>query len=152
MRLCPPAAPAHLDYPIVNPRTFDALRRSPLVACALAGFVWITGTTFMHLPLGDGLQRVGYDYLHIFSRPTPVDDVLVIAINEETDRKLGVPQNQSISRDMHSRLLERLTRAGAALVCYDILFDRSASEPRDDERFCDAIRANGRVILAACRT
>ncbi len=126
-----------------------ALRKNPFAAGGLVVFVWLVGIAFMHLPLGDGLRRMGYDYLHTFARfPTP-EDVLVIGLNEATDRKLNVPQNQSIKRSDHARLLDRLTKAGAALVCYDILFDQASADPVEDEKFSAAIRANKRVILGA---
>jgi two-component system, cell cycle sensor histidine kinase and response regulator CckA len=53
------------------------------------------------------------------------------------------------SRALHARLLRRLTAAGAKAVVFDIIFDEPGADEAADREFTEALRANGRVVLAA---
>ena len=52
-------------------------------------------------------------------------------------------------RELHAKLLRRLTAAGAKAVVFDIVFSRAGPDPDSDDALAEAIRTNGRVILAA---
>jgi len=130
----------------MNTADLKARRRSLSVA-GLAAIVWLAGFLAMSLPVGDPLLRLGYDYLHLFTSHPPISKVLVIAMNESTDRKLELRQGEAFSRRFHARLLDRLREAGAERVCYDILFDQPSSDRQADEAFRKAIAAHGHVIL-----
>jgi CHASE2 domain-containing sensor protein len=120
-------------------------------AIAWASVIWLLGFLAMTLPAGDGLLRLSYDWLYLFARPNPGADVVVIALNEDTDRKLGRRQGEAFSRSHHARLVRRLQEAGAERICYDILFDLPSREPGADKALLDAIEDHGRVILGGAR-
>jgi adenylate cyclase len=54
---------------------------------------------------------------------------------------------ESSGRLFHARALDNLTRAGARVVAFDLVFD--AGRPNVDPYFAAAIRRHGRVILGA---
>jgi CHASE2 domain-containing sensor protein len=51
---------------------------------------------------------------------------------------------------LHARLVRKLTKDGARLVVFDVLFDK-ATDPKADDDFADAIRGHRKVALAATR-
>ena len=118
-----------------------------LTAAALAAGIWLVGFLLMRLPLGDPFLRLSYDALHLFTSHQPDPRVLVVALNEDTDRKLSRHHGEPFSRRFHARLLDRLKQAGAERVCFDILFDLPSSDPAADEALIAAVKAHGHVIL-----
>ena len=48
---------------------------------------------------------------------------------------------------MHVPLLERLTKDGARLIVYDIIFDTPSLDPARDAAFADALQSSGKAIL-----
>lgn len=108
-----------------------------LVAFVLSGLVlWLT--------LASGTRRADnlvYDGLLQLGGSTPSEQIVVVAIDNRSVEALG---HWPWSREVHARLLDRLTAARAAAVGYDILFTEDA-QPDDD--FAKAIARNGRVHL-----
>ena len=119
------------------------------LAVGLSVGIWLAGFLTMRFHLGDPLMRLSYDCMHLFFSHRPDPRVLIIAINEDTERKLGLHQGESFSRRFHARLLTRLKEAGAERVCYDILFDRPSPDAGADEELVKAVRSHGHVILGA---
>jgi adenylate cyclase len=77
----------------------------------------------------------------------PADDVAVISIDGESANAFGLSSVLAEwPRDLHARLIEGLNRSGAAVVVFDIIFDR-ARDPDRDRRFAQAIAEAGNVIL-----
>jgi CHASE2 domain-containing sensor protein len=78
-------------------------------------------------------------------KPTPFpDDILIVAIDDKSLRKLG--RLRYWSRKRYAQLLERLKLAKA--VGIDILFaEPDERDPQGDAAFAAAIRRHGRVVL-----
>ncbi len=76
--------------------------------------------------------------------PAPASQrVLIVAIDNRSLSEIGLwPWN----REVHARLIEKLTEAGPAAVGYDVLFPE-ASDPVADRKLADAIAGNGRLVL-----
>lgn len=72
------------------------------------------------------------------------DDIVVVAIDDRSIAELG---RWPWSRDIHARLLNALTQAGARIVGLDIIFSETGS-PAEDQSLAWAIRTHGRVVLA----
>ncbi|BCS55471.1 CHASE2 domain-containing protein [Geobacter sp. SVR] len=72
---------------------------------------------------------------------TPPDSVIIATIDEKSLAKLG---RWPWSRDVHARLVEKLARAEAAVIAYDVIFPESE---RNDPDFARAIREAGNVVL-----
>jgi adenylate cyclase len=74
-------------------------------------------------------------------------EVAVVAIDSDTGEKLSLDRlPRTWPRSVHARLLDRLTELGAAVVLFDMDFNR-AKTPQDDRVFADAIARANRVIL-----
>ncbi|HEY0456018.1 MAG TPA: CHASE2 domain-containing protein, partial [Verrucomicrobiae bacterium] len=60
-------------------------------------------------------------------------------------------QNPTLSwpRELHAKLLQKLSAAGARAVVFDIVFSQAGPNAAADAAFTEALRANGHVILAA---
>lgn len=100
-------------------------------------------------PLGDGLVRLSYDSLHRIG-PQPETKSGVIIVYLDLPSYLDLHQNPADpwSRELHAKLVKRLTAAGARAVIFDIVFD-GPSDPSADQALAAALRENGRVVLAA---
>lgn len=86
-----------------------------------------------------------YDSLQQFSEMTPADDLVVIDIDEKSISMLG---RWPWSRQVHARLLGRMSTADTAAVLLDIIFsDADQSNPAADTLFAEAIEKHGRVVL-----
>lgn len=90
-------------------------------------------------------DRVLYDWsLALWSQPPP-DDVIIIAVDEQSLRKLG---RWPWSRRLHAELIRKLTAAEAKAIGLDIVFaEPDASDPEADAELAKALADNGRVIL-----
>ena len=78
--------------------------------------------------------------------PSPPRGIAVVAIDPATfarydDRSWPYP------RSMHAAAIDRLRRAGARVIVYDIQFTE-ATRPREDVALFDAVRRAGNVVLA----
>ncbi|HWO41112.1 MAG TPA: adenylate/guanylate cyclase domain-containing protein [Candidatus Eisenbacteria bacterium] len=75
-------------------------------------------------------------------------EAVVISIDKESADRLNIPENpDKWPRSLHARLVEILSRSGAAVVTFDVHF----LEPRvaeDDKFFARAISQAGNVILS----
>lgn len=77
-------------------------------------------------------------------RPPP-EDLVVVAIDDVTFDELERPW--PFPRSLHARLIDRLTRAGAAVIAYDVQFTEP-TEPEEDEALFEAIYRAGPMVLA----
>lgn len=84
-----------------------------------------------------------YDMVLRATPPPASQRILIVAID---NRSLAAIGRWPWPRDVHARLVDELTAAGAAAVGYDVLFPEP-STPEADERLARAIEANRRVIL-----
>ena len=77
-------------------------------------------------------------------------EVAIVAIDEESAWKLGLPTKPSEwPRSLHAQLIDRLARAGARLICFDLTFDTASAYPENDLEFAAAIRRAANVVLVA---
>lgn len=101
---------------------------------------------------GAAVVRASYDLTHMagtWGTQAPTNlPVLLVYLDAASYAAEDQDPTRPWSRALHARLLDRLTRAGARAVVFDVVFDRPASAAAD-ARFRDAIQSNGRVVLAA---
>ncbi|HEV8257687.1 MAG TPA: adenylate/guanylate cyclase domain-containing protein [Casimicrobiaceae bacterium] len=75
-------------------------------------------------------------------------EVVVVAIDEQSAQELGLPSKPSEwPRDLHAQLIERLARAGARVICFDLTFDTPSRTPQNDVEFAAAIGRAANVVL-----
>ncbi len=108
--------------------------------------VVLTGQLLL-LHMGDGLARWSYDLPFLMTRQSVPQDLVMVYLDSKIKAKLGQSTDQPLDRRFYAQLLERLTREGARLVAFDILFDRPQTDSNTDAEFAEAIRKQGRVVL-----
>jgi len=96
----------------------------------------------------EGFRRADdllYDVGLGWSLRKPADDIVIVAIDEESLARIG---RWPWRRAVHATLIDRLTAAGAAAVGIDVMFSEAdASDPAGDRALADAMHRNGRVVL-----
>lgn len=100
------------------------------------------------LSLFEGLERINYviyDKISAQQQPASNDNIVIVAIDEESLQTLG---RWPWSRRVHAELINRLSDLGNPVVALDLLF----SEPQDNDPFADnmlaaAFARHGAVIL-----
>ncbi len=114
---------------------------------ALVGFGW--GWMLWQLNLGQGLRTASFDLPFRFARHVPPPEVVMVYLDEESQRELGQPLSEALDRRIHAELIERLRRQGARTLVFDILFHDE--RPGQDEMLGEAIGNHGQVVLAGER-
>jgi EAL domain-containing protein (putative c-di-GMP-specific phosphodiesterase class I)/CHASE2 domain-containing sensor protein len=108
-----------------------------LLWTAIAGLIFgLVG--FGELP--EDLLRAGRNGLH----PNNASgDIVFVSIDDASLHDIG---RWPWPRRYHGELTDKLTAAGAKRILFDVMFE-SASDPKDDRIFAEAIRRSGRVTL-----
>jgi len=101
--------------------------------------------------LSASLVRASYDWSQALLPEPDFTNAPVVIVYLDLDSYLRERQNptEPWSRALHARLLRRLTAAGAKAVVFDIVFSEADLNAAADREFIEALRANGRVVLAA---
>jgi adenylate cyclase len=114
------------------------------------GLVSVLGVLICVSPLRKALEEsLGLELLFTLrgARPAP-GDVVVVAIDNPTIKRLHLPtKTHKWPRSLHARLVDRLSREEPAVIVFDILFTEHGQQELD-VRFAQALRDNGKVILA----
>jgi adenylate cyclase len=117
-----------------------------LGSLAGAALVIVVGQLLLQ-PIGDRLARLSYDLPFLWKNRKPPEELVMVYLDPMVKSQLGQSTDQPLDRRFHAQLLERLTRDGARLVLFDILFDSPQADPNGDVAFAEAIRKNGKVVL-----
>src|SRR5437588_1367558 len=121
-----------------------------LKALPLGALVAIGGLAISFLQFVHGFEEdVGLGLLFkLRGAKQPPADAVVVSIDKDSSDQLGIPENpDKWPRSLHARLIEVLSKAGAAVVAFDVHF----LEPRvaaDDLLLAQAIRQAANVVLA----
>jgi CHASE2 domain-containing sensor protein len=118
--------------------------RAAFLGAALAITV---GLFFWSTRLGDGLKLLSYDLLVLFKAGASPTEAVIIYVDEKSCQELR-QDAKNWDRALHARLLDHLKAEGARLVVFDVIFDK-LRDPATDQELARAIKANGRVVLAA---
>lgn len=109
----------------------------------------LTGALLSIAPVGLELEEnFGLDGLFLWrgARPVP-PEVVIVTLDKTSARRFDLPNEaRKWPRQLHARLVENLSQAGASVVGFDIHFQ----EPRDpvqDAYLARAIQAAGNVVL-----
>jgi adenylate cyclase len=129
----------------------DAQRGRRFAAPALVLAAGIMGGLVSVTPPGFALEeRYGLDALFQWRGPRPAPpEVVIVSLDQSSARRLGLPNEpRKWPRDLHARLVRNLGLAGAAVIGFDMTFEE-ARDVAHDERFAQAIRQAGNVVLFA---
>jgi adenylate cyclase len=111
--------------------------------------VAIIGLVVTSLPFARGWEEdLGLTWLFRLRGPiTPPNKVTIVSMDSESSERLRLPDNpRKWPRDIHGRLLERLTELGASVVVFDVMF-QDPRDPAGDREFAESVRRAGNVIL-----
>jgi CHASE2 domain-containing sensor protein/signal transduction histidine kinase len=90
-------------------------------------------------------DQVLYDLQLGFLSSHASDDVVIVAIDEQSLEALG---RWPWPRELHARLVEQLTLAGARAIVFDVLFSEpDRSDPDGDNHLIQAVAASDRVFM-----
>lgn len=116
----------------------------------LGNFIGLFGILVYLLPFGSVLEeKFGLNWLfHLRGEITVPDDVVVVAIDQPSASQLDLPITPRLwPRDLHARLIDKLTEAGARVIIFDLIFDTPSAIPENDKKLAHAIKAAGNVVL-----
>ncbi len=103
-------------------------------------------------PLGLMLEEdYGLDFLFSWRGPvTAPNDVAVIAIDQPSATALDLPITpRSWPRELHARLIDKLTAAGARVIVFDLLFDTQGIVPEDNAKLARVMQQTRNVVVVA---
>jgi adenylate cyclase len=94
------------------------------------------------------LEFVPYDW-HLRSLPEIEPDPRIVVVGMDDESLTQLPLEYPIyplPRDIHGGLIEELTKAGARVIAFDVMFTREV--PDQDIEFATAARMKGHVLTA----
>ncbi len=123
------------------------MRAKPLLLGIIVGlFGVIVNWTSLGLSLE---ERFGLDWLFYYrGAVTAPNDVAVIAIDQPSATALDLPIiPSSWPRELHARLIDKLSAAGARVIVFDLLFDKQGIVPKDDAKLSLAMQKARNVVV-----
>jgi EAL domain-containing protein (putative c-di-GMP-specific phosphodiesterase class I)/CHASE2 domain-containing sensor protein len=95
-----------------------------------------------------GFGEIAEDWLRVarngFHKHNASGDIVLVDIDDHSLQQVG---RWPWPRSYYAALTDRLTAAGAKRIFFDIVF-QGATDPREDQRFAEALNRSGRVVLA----
>jgi adenylate cyclase len=125
---------------------FNFLNRPLGRALALGTAVFLTVTALASHDVGRTVENALLD-LCCRLRPIspPPREILIAGIDAPSFRALG--HSWPWPRRYHARLIDRLTKAGARLIVFDVFFGEP-TDAEDDHLLAEAVKKSGKVVLA----
>src|SRR5256885_16929413 len=111
-------------------------RRRIAIGCAISAGVGLAAwSPRLFGPVGEltFLEKVGYDFVHWRQSRTQMSQVQIIEMDQRSFRSRGQETASLWDRGLHADLLQKLSRDGARVVVFDVLFDKAA-QPEVDAR------------------
>ena len=122
--------------------------RHGLATLAGALLAAAVGILLHEFRLGKGLANRSYDLLTVARGEVRADEAVLVYLDEKSHGDLKQRYGVIWDRTLHARLVQRATAAGAKAIVFDILFeDPNPNDPAADQRFAEAIKSSGKVIL-----
>lgn len=125
----------------------SSVRPTKATLAGVAIFVAV-GLALVAFRVGNPLARLSYDLTFRFAHPYAPPEAVMVTIDDESRKELGIPAGRPVSRALQAKLLDRLTRDGARIVFYDLIFDAPSENPAEDEAFAAAMKKHGSVVLS----
>lgn len=104
---------------------------------------------FLFSPWSPRLDNLLLDFWFNLRGPEkPRDDIVIVSMDEASYQNLGLSFNQAWPRELHANLLEKLAKAGAKRVVFDILFLDPGPDQEQDSKLAKALALIPSVINA----
>ena len=115
----------------------------------------LLGLVLFSTVLGRKAVFLSYDLPFAFRSMETPTNVVIVYLDEASHSALKEPLTRALDRARHAELVTRLTDEGVAAIVFDFLFsdptpewkERKPGEKSSDEKFAEAIKASGRVVL-----
>ena len=123
-------------------------------AVSLGLFIAVTALIISFVPLFHELEEdTGLGLLfRLRGVRRPPSEVMVVSIDKDSSDRLRIPNNpDKWPRSLHARLVEKLSKAGARVITFDVHF-LEARTPEDDRLFTAALAQAGNVVIADALT
>ena len=128
-------------------RRFRENRKAAVTGAAAAALL---GGIFLIFPLGAGLAHLSYDLALTVRPAVPVDEVILVPLDEVSHEKLRQPDQQAWDRALYARVITNLTRWNVRAIALDIEFEENLTNTVADRALAEALRFNnGRAVLGA---
>jgi two-component system, cell cycle sensor histidine kinase and response regulator CckA len=126
-------------------RRFIETYHKPAIIAGLAVILALFGLLDTSLVSASYDRTLGWLVGH-----SPLTNSPVVLVYIDIDAPLDANQRpgEPLSHALHAKLVQRLTRAGAKAIVFDIIFDGPVKDAAADAAFAEAMRASSRVILA----
>lgn len=105
------------------------------------------GLACLRYSFAEPLTRASYDVPFLWRANLDTHEIVLVYLDEESAKKLQQPIDDIWNRTLHVPLLDRLTKEGARLAFYDIVFDTASADPARDTAFAEALQNFGKAIL-----
>jgi adenylate cyclase len=113
-----------------------------------AALATAVGLLCLKYAFAEPIVRLSYDVPFLLRSQIETHEVVLVYLDEFSAKQLHQPFD-IWDRELHVRLLERLTQEQPRLVFYDVVFDQPGPDPATDAAFAESIKKSGRVILGA---
>ena len=130
----------------------STLKGKVLVGAIIGALAWGVGFALYSGSLLESYELRTYDQLCRFKATysSSPQEIVLVAVDQgslEAARSQGI--NWPWPRQMYAPILQFCAAAGARAVVFDILFTEPSSYGLEDDRvFADAVKENGRAVLA----
>lgn len=117
----------------------------------LAAILLAATTALLGVILKEKLAPASYDWLHSLANRKAFDDSRVVIVYLDLASYLHLHEDpaERWPRELHAKLLDRLSKEGAKAVVFDVVFDSPSGHPEADKSLADALSKNEHSILAA---
>jgi CHASE2 domain-containing sensor protein len=124
------------------------MKKKKIVSLLISGAVCLLTLALWWLGAFQGLENKSMDYRFKIRGPLkPASDIAIVVVDEESIRRIG---RWPWTRNIHSALIEKLNKAGAKAIVFDILFlDPDTDHPRADSDLGKTIARSPQVVLGA---
>lgn len=136
---------------------FNQLKKyRSILFVAILNSVWLfLGNSLQSLELSSGMRGF-FAFQDIVAPPTPPKGIVIIEIDQNSFLSIpevrdcirhyhGAINIRCFSRSLHGDLARKLSKAGAKLTVFNLLFREARGD--EDDYFADAIRDAGNVVL-----
>src|SRR6266404_6218754 len=102
---------------------------------------------FLLMPgLGDRLAELSFDFPFRLRGDVKPEEAVIIYMNDDSAERLQQPHNDAWERSLHAKLTTNLTKLGAKIIVFDILWETNAA---GDKELAAAIKAHGKVVVGS---
>src|SRR5207247_9526408 len=113
-----------------------------------AAFSTLAGLLALLVP-NTPLERWSYDLPQNLAPRAEITNLAVVYMDDAAHAFLKQSYDGPWDRSLHAQLVNRLSSLGATAIGFDVLFDSAGPDASASSALAQAIRAHGRVVLAA---